>query len=71
MTSKKFQILELMWKSGLNQTKLSKVLKCSEPRLSRIINGHIEPTEVEISKLSEIFKTSKETLKKIFLGASK
>lgn len=56
MTMNKIQILDYIWKRGVNQTKLSRMLGCSEPRLSRILNGYAKATNLEVLKFSEIFE---------------
>ena len=62
MKTKNFKLVQAIFESGLRhyeiieQTRLS-----SEARLSRIINGRVEPTEEEITGLVNILgKTSRQ-----------
>jgi transcriptional regulator with XRE-family HTH domain len=51
-----------IFKAGIHQNRLARVLGIGETALSKIINGYREPSEIERQKLSEYLSADPEWL---------
>lgn len=67
MTNKNYEFLKTIHKKGFSQVELSNSCRSiSEPMLSRIINGHKQPTDDQLEELAVILKISACTIRKYF-----
>lgn len=63
MQLKNFKLLAKIYEKGLNQSDFAQRIKIgSESKLSRLINGRIQPTDEEVEKICEFLKCPKEDI---------
>jgi transcriptional regulator with XRE-family HTH domain len=51
-----------LWKTGLRQNRLARILNMDETLLSRIMNGFRQPTDELKGRIAEVLQTDKEWL---------
>lgn len=67
MTTKNYDFLKFIHKKGFSQIRLCRQCNgISEPKLSRIINGHATPSETELLQLSAALNSPAGILKRFF-----
>lgn len=66
MKRKRFKFLVFIANRGLTQTEISRKSGISEARLSRIVNGHKNPSDDEVNNLANVLNASElEVLKQL------